>query len=256
MDDFTDPWKEPETVVLQHGNAHSSAFFYGWVPTIARHYRLIRPNLRGFGGSTLAPPNYRWSLEGFVSDLERFLDALGLDRVHYIGMQSGGMIGWGFAYYHPERFKTLTIFTIPAKMKSHRIVEEFRLPEVAEREGVAAAVRILPRLDKTADPAYLEWRVRESSKTPKESYLGAFQAWADLDIEDYLPKIQVPTLLVTGEKQASIVTVQEYERIRDLMPRAKLVAIPGGSITGLPQLEAPDKCAQAVLEFIREQEAG
>ena len=254
-DDFTDPWKKPETVVLQHGNAHSSQWFYAWVPTLARHYRVIRPSLRGFGGSTLAPPNYRWSLEGFVSDLERFLDALGLDRVHYVGESSGGIIGWGLAYYHPERLKTLTICTIPAKMKDLPFLKEHRQVEILQQEGKTAffAPFTSGRLGKAGDPAHAEWLIEEAKKVPAESIMGVFQAWADLDLEPYLPKIQVPTLLLIGQEHTEILTVQDYERIRDLMPQAKLATFPG--IDGLVQFAAPERCAEAVLAFIEEQEA-
>ena len=52
VDDFTDPWRKPETVLLLHGNAESGAAWYGWVPHLARHYRVVRPDMRGFGAST------------------------------------------------------------------------------------------------------------------------------------------------------------------------------------------------------------
>ena len=45
VDDYTDPWTQSETVLLLHGNAESAAMWFGWVPTIARHFR----------GETVAP---------------------------------------------------------------------------------------------------------------------------------------------------------------------------------------------------------
>ncbi|MGZ8228324.1 MAG: alpha/beta fold hydrolase, partial [Burkholderiales bacterium] len=47
IDDFTDPWREPETILMLHGNAESGAMWFGWVPTLARHYRVVRPDMRG-----------------------------------------------------------------------------------------------------------------------------------------------------------------------------------------------------------------
>ncbi len=41
-DDFTDPWAPAETVILHHGNAKSAKLWYGWVPLLARDYRVIR----------------------------------------------------------------------------------------------------------------------------------------------------------------------------------------------------------------------
>ena len=50
-DDYTDPWREPEAVVLHHGNAKNSFLWYAWVPLLARQYRVVRlgrPRLRPF----------------------------------------------------------------------------------------------------------------------------------------------------------------------------------------------------------------
>ena len=47
VDDFTDPWCEPETILLLHGNAESGLAWYGWIPKLARHYRVVRPDMRG-----------------------------------------------------------------------------------------------------------------------------------------------------------------------------------------------------------------
>ena len=46
-DNFTDPWTEPETVVLLHGNSENGDVWYGWIPHFARRYRVVRPDMRG-----------------------------------------------------------------------------------------------------------------------------------------------------------------------------------------------------------------
>jgi 3-oxoadipate enol-lactonase len=48
-DDFTDPWSQAETVILHHGNAQNARLWYAWVPLLARDYRVIRVDARGFG---------------------------------------------------------------------------------------------------------------------------------------------------------------------------------------------------------------
>lgn len=55
VDDYTDPWRESETILMLHGNAESGAAWYAWVPHLARHYRVVRPDMRGFGESTPMP---------------------------------------------------------------------------------------------------------------------------------------------------------------------------------------------------------
>ena len=61
-DDYTDPWRTPETVILHHGNAKNTRLWYAWVPLLARQYRVIRLDARGFGRSSIPPEGYDLSL--------------------------------------------------------------------------------------------------------------------------------------------------------------------------------------------------
>src|SRR5216117_536257 len=63
VDDYTDPWvTEKETVWLQHGVGRSTKFWYHWVPALARHYRVVRRDMRGHGQSADPGPNHTWSI--------------------------------------------------------------------------------------------------------------------------------------------------------------------------------------------------
>ncbi len=57
---FGEPWIVPETVVMVHGNSESSRAWNCWVPHLARHYRVVRPDLPGYGQSP-EPADYGWS---------------------------------------------------------------------------------------------------------------------------------------------------------------------------------------------------
>ena len=58
VDDFTDPWKKAETILMIHGNAERGFAWYGWVPHLARQFRVVRPDTRGFGESTVMPRDF------------------------------------------------------------------------------------------------------------------------------------------------------------------------------------------------------
>ena len=77
---FGEPWTAPETVVMIHGNSESSRAWTCWVPHLARHYRVVRPDLPGFGASP-EPADYGWSAGELAADIGRFLDALGIETL-------------------------------------------------------------------------------------------------------------------------------------------------------------------------------
>src|SRR5215213_7538969 len=57
-DYFGEPWKIPETVLLIHGAAESSKAWFAWVPHLARTFRVLRPDQRGFGQSKLSSETF------------------------------------------------------------------------------------------------------------------------------------------------------------------------------------------------------
>ena len=49
VDDFSDPWRAQETLILIHAAMGSSRRLYKWIPALARHFRVVRPDMRGHG---------------------------------------------------------------------------------------------------------------------------------------------------------------------------------------------------------------
>lgn len=86
---FGEPWIVPETVVMVHGNSESSRAWTCWVLHLARKYRVVRPDLPGFGESP-EPPGYGWSATELAANIGRLLDALQIETCHLIGAKYGG----------------------------------------------------------------------------------------------------------------------------------------------------------------------
>src|SRR5512143_225671 len=92
VDDWTDPWSEPETLVLLHAAMGSSRRLYAWVPHLARDLRVVRMDLRGHGGSEVPSASVPLTLERLARDVIDLLDQLGVDRVHLAGSSAGAII--------------------------------------------------------------------------------------------------------------------------------------------------------------------
>src|SRR5689334_24329082 len=109
VDDFTDPWKRPETVLLLHAAMGSSGRYYGWVPHLGRDWRVVRLDLRGHGVSQVPPADQPLLLERLVKDVAELLDHLGLDSTHIVGNSAGGYLGQQLAMTMPARVKSLSL---------------------------------------------------------------------------------------------------------------------------------------------------
>lgn len=96
-------------LVLVHGFGGDKDNWSFYAPHIKRDYRLIFPDLPGFGENdrSLAPDH---SVKAQTERLGQFLDALGIDKCHLGGNSMGGGIALRFALEHPERLLSLTLF--------------------------------------------------------------------------------------------------------------------------------------------------
>src|ERR671939_373889 len=56
LDDYTDPWRPADTLILVHAAMGSSKRFYAWVPHLARDFRVVRMDMRGHGQTQVPGP--------------------------------------------------------------------------------------------------------------------------------------------------------------------------------------------------------
>ena len=256
IDDCTDPWTTPETIILVPGCRKPRQGYYAWIPTLARHFRVIRPHMRGHWDSTLAPKGYQWTVENLILDLKNFLDALGVDKVHYVGENLGGFLGYYFAYHYPERLKTMTLATVPTPNLKHHPVGKRKSLENHHPGPWGADEKWKANMLKEFGPEnrdLAEWHDPERWKCPEEASKGYFKACISCEVneEEFLGKISVPTLYLLSAEYKALLDAREAQRFCNLMQRAKLVTFPG--VSAPCQFVVPEKCAQEVVRFIREQ---
>jgi 3-oxoadipate enol-lactonase len=248
VDDFTDPWTTPENILLLHGNAESSLAWYAWVPLLARRFRAVRPDMRGYGASTPMPRDFKWSLDVIIDDYARLMDSLGVQRFHLVSAKIGGVIGRAFAARRPDRVKTLTVIGSPPPLRKGAE----RIPELTrefETRGIEHWARrtMAGRLGDRFPAAGVEWWIKFMGRTPPSTLVGFNASINYSDIRADLPKIACPTLVITTT-ESGLASVEETRAWQQEIRGSELLVIPGNSYHVAATHAEP--CAQATLDFI------
>ncbi|MGE5524408.1 MAG: alpha/beta fold hydrolase [Rhodospirillaceae bacterium] len=249
VDDYTDPWKNAPYLVLQHGNGRSHRFWYNWVPYLSRHYRVIRPDVRGLGDSSADfDLTKAFTLEHCVDDLLAIIDSLGADSVHVCGESMGGMIGIGLAALHPDRVRTLTLVSTPVYINEKGKVD-FSADAATGRsvdEWLEATNRGM-RFPSHADPGLVAWYNAEFKRGRREVQAAMGEVVNRADTTSYLSRVRVPVLGLYP--QAGPLTTPEQEAtMRRHMPQMRIVHLPADYHK--IQLMFPATCASHLLHFI------
>ena len=102
---------EGDLVVLLHGFPE---FWYSWryqIPALARHFKVVVPDLRGYNDSD--KPSSGYDLDTLSQDVRGTIAALGYRSAHIVGHDWGGAIAWHLAHTYPESINRLAILNAP-----------------------------------------------------------------------------------------------------------------------------------------------
>jgi pimeloyl-ACP methyl ester carboxylesterase len=211
-DCFVAPFEPtPQTILIQHGYGRSSNFWYEWVPLLSSKYRVIRRDLRGHGESSA--PNrdtYDWSLDTMLAEIIDMLDQLGLQKVHFLGESTSGMLGMALAAKYPDRLHSLIICSSPTHLPSATVKflsMGYDTWQEAVRtlgsEGWARALSKLPGTGGRKDPVFFEWWAKEIGKSPSYGLEQYSKFLESLDGRPFLKDITIPTLILAPKKSSA-----------------------------------------------------
>jgi pimeloyl-ACP methyl ester carboxylesterase len=254
VDDYLWPWQRPVPVLMMHGFARNARFWNRWVPAIAETRRIYRPDLLGCGESDAPPEGYSVSSEAIASQVIAVLDALGLDRVHWVGESSGGIIGLLLAAARPERFASLVLCNTPT-----RISDDIKRIYALDRGSASEAMRAYGvgewcrqtlgyRLDLDhAAPELQQWVIAEMDRTRPDIAAALHDCFESVDTMPILPQVTAPVLMLSGDK--SRIAAASQHAFAEKLPNARLQLFEGYG-HGINLLQ-PERCARASLDFWR-----
>lgn len=243
IDDHTDPWTKPDTLLFIHGFTESSEAWRAWVPHFSRRYRVLRIDQRGFGRSGALPADYALTTERYVEDLAEVIRQVAKGPVHVVAGKSGGISAMVLAADHPELVKTVTAICSPVTPPAAGgWIEEM------ERDGMRKWARRTQksRMGSRMPAKGITWWSRLMGKT-KVSTAHSYLRWVGaIDIREDVKRIRCPALVIgTDTSHRGREVFESWQRT---IPNSELLILP---LDGYHAAATdPDMTARATLEFI------
>ncbi len=219
----------PETapvVVMSHSLAANVAMWDDQMPVLSG-YRVLRYDTRGHGGTDVPEGDY--TLDQLARDVLGLLDALAIEKAHFVGLSMGGMVGQTAALADPGRFLSLSLCDTSSRIPPEARALWNERMTAARAGGMESLVdstidRWFSPEFRSAEPGPVD-RVRDMVRaTAVAGFTGCCAAIRDLDLTDRLAEIRIPTLLVVGEHDPGT-PVAAHEVIRDRIAGSRLVVI-------------------------------
>ena len=258
-------------VVLLHGWPQHWWTWRGVIPLLQDDFRVVAPDMRGFGWSEATPRGYR--KEELAEDVVGVLDALGLERVNLVGHDWGGVVGFVVCLEHPDRverfvpmntghvwprtgvvgvLKTLPGFAYQGLLAS---------PGIGHRVGASPKVlgaickKISTRSDAVMDeierfaPRFAERpRARAVQQVYRTFLLYDYPAWVRGRFRDQ--RLTTPTLWLNGEEDP-VLSRGAVESVSKHADDVRFEYLP--DCGHFPPEERPDLVAEQLRGFFSEQ---
>ena len=233
-------------LVLLHQTPRSIDEFRDVIPLLAVEHRVVAVDNPGYGCSDV--PDHQPTVEEYADTIVALLDHLAIPKAVLVGHHTGGILAVDIAARYPDRVDKLALsgpHYMDAEMRDmlHQISKQWRVrPDGSHMQE---------KWDKFSgwvdDPAIVQRVVTDLLRAGETSEYGHF-ACADYLMENTLPKVNVPTLLIVGSNDFFANTPKNVI-FEETIPDNTKVMIDGGVF--LPT-ESPGPFAAAVLEYLRD----
>jgi len=242
-------------LVLVHGFTCDTKVWDDQFEVFAKHFRVMRYDMRGFGKSALPTIGKEYS---HTKDLKALLNQLGIDYAYIIGSSMGGRIALDFTLEYPELTKALIL--VDSSVGGYQgwsktfLKSDESLEKKVKEKGWKAAVEDL--LTKTPIFRKLAREKPDVALRRKQIY-SDYSGWHFVNTDPCchldppaigrLQEIKVPTLIIVGESDS-----RDFHRIATILKKkirnSKRMTIKGAG--HLPSMSAPSEFNEAVLSFL------
>lgn len=242
---------EGPPIVLLHGFVGDSREWRRQIDGLSDEFTVVAWYAPGSGRSSDPPESFR--MPDYADCLAGFVDALGLGRPHVAGLSFGGGLALELYRRHPTIPITLVLAaayagwagSLPPEVVEQRLRQSLQLADRPPDQFVRAMIPTLFSESASAE------RVDEFAAIMSEFHPAGFRAMArslaEADLRDVLPRIDVPTLLLYGDKDVRA-PLNVAEDLHAAIPTSRLVVLPG--VGHMSSLEAAERFNAEVRSFL------
>lgn len=241
-----------EPVVLVHAFTLDTRMWDGQFELLARDFRVIRYDARGFGKSAPPKPGEPYSN---ADDLAALLDRLDAPKAHVVGLSMGGRFALDYAVTYPDRLQSLVVIdgVIGGWQWSREWLAAYApIVEAGRRRDVAQAKSLWLGLPLFA-PARQQPEVAARLKLMVDEYSGWHfvnqnpERQVSPSALERLGAIRAPTLVLVGERDLPDFQ-RMSERLERGVPGARRATIPGAG--HMANMEAPEAVNKSLAGFL------
>jgi 2-hydroxy-6-oxonona-2,4-dienedioate hydrolase len=221
---------EQETIVLVHGLGISGTYMHLLAMELGKKYLVYVPDLPGFGYSSKPP--HTLNIQELADALYDWAKAANVNKAYYLGNSTGCQVIVDFTIHYKDMVKGVILQgpTIDPYQRS-------------------AQQQIFQFLVKTPDepPSQMPIMIKDYSKCGIKRVRKTFEYALIYETEKFLPRVDVPALVVRGDKDG-LVSQEWAEEAAELLTQGSLKVIPGVAHT--VNMAMPEELAIITDEFI------
>lgn len=248
---------EGRPILLVHGYPLDHTMWSAQISELTRTYRVIAPDLRGFGASPLGEPDSTTgiSMDDYADDLARMIEeAVIKEPVVYCGFSMGGYIGWSFIKKYRSKLAALVLCDTRAAADSDdaRGKRLETAQQVYDHGSSWIAEQMIPKLfaetTRRERPEIVDRMAEVIRRTDPDSIAAALRGMAHRpDSTPMLSELDLPTLLIVGEEDA-ITTKDEMTGMAKAIRGAELVVATNAG--HMAPVENPAAVTRALDSFL------
>ncbi len=245
----------PQSIVFAHSLLCNSTMYQKQMEHFSSQYRCIAFDFRGQGKSETTEGGY--DMDSLTEDTQELINQLDAQPCHFVGLSMGGFVGLRLAIRYPQLLRSLTLIDSSMLPEDKKNLPKYNtLMVIAQLLGFKIVLgNVLPIMfsrsflqDPANQPVIDQWK-HFLLDGDKKGILNAIKGVITRKglSENEVRKIQVPTLLIVGDKDVAT-PVHKSEKMHELISHSALEVVP--DVGHLSSMEKPGEINSLIEQFL------